>query len=171
MLLLGNITFGGDSRGGDTGVVRQIVSMIKHPWASVKLMLVSVFKFDNFRNLGYDTADNFFFGNLMCLNFAHNGILSDKWSASTAPNMYNIIVVQKHQSETVRGRHSMSMLNKFIVLIAVAGTIFLVWLALYLDFTPVGAEYIAGVQARYYLPLLYLGALLFTGRKVTIQLV
>lgn len=55
----GNITFGGDSRGGDTGVVRQIVSMIKHPWASVKLMLVSVFKFDNFRNLGYDTADNF----------------------------------------------------------------------------------------------------------------
>ena len=63
----------------------------------------------------------------------------------------------------------MSMLNKFIVLIAVAGTIFLVWLALYLDFTPVGAEYIAGVQARYYLPLLYLGALLFAGRKVTIN--
>ena len=164
----GNITFGGDSRGGDTGVVRQIVSMIKHPWASVKLMLVSVFKFDNFRNLGYDTADNFFFGNLMCLNFAHNGILSDKWSAILLP-ICIILLLYKTPSETVRGRHSMSMLNKFIVLIAVAGTIFLVWLALYLDFTPVGAEYIAGVQARYYLPLLYLGALLFTGRKVTIN--
>ena len=164
----GNITFGGDSRGGDTGVVRQIVSMIKHPWASVKLMLVSVFKFDNFRNLGYDTADNFFFGNLMCLNFAHNGILSDKWSAILLP-ICIILLLYKTPSETVRGRHSMSMLNKFIVLIAVAGTIFLVWLALYLDFTPVGAEYIAGVQARYYLPLLYLGALLFAGRKVTIN--
>ena len=105
---------------------------------------------------------------IFSLNFAHNGILSDKWSAILLP-ICIILLLYKTPSETVRGRHSMSMLNKFIVLIAVAGTIFLVWLALYLDFTPVGAEYIAGVQARYYLPLLYLGALLFAGRKVTIN--
>ena len=47
----GNITFGGDSREA-IQVVRQIVSMIKHPSGRVKLMLNGVFKFDNFRNLG-----------------------------------------------------------------------------------------------------------------------
>ncbi len=28
----GNIAYGGDSRGGDTSVVRQLVSMVKHRW-------------------------------------------------------------------------------------------------------------------------------------------
>ena len=45
-------------------------------------------------------------------------------------------------------------------------TVFLIWLALYLDFTPVGETYIAGVQARYYLPLVYLGAIAFMNKKI-----
>ena len=74
-----DLSFGGDSRGGDTGSVRQIISMVKHPWASIKLMLGSIIQLDNFRNLGYSSADNYFFGNLMFLNFAEAGILSDKF--------------------------------------------------------------------------------------------
>ena len=38
--------------------------------ASIKLMVKSIFELDNFRNLGYPEADNYFFGNLMFLNFA-----------------------------------------------------------------------------------------------------
>ena len=48
----GNIAYGGDSRGGDTSVVRQLVSMVKHPLASIRLMFGSIFQLDNFRNLG-----------------------------------------------------------------------------------------------------------------------
>lgn len=32
----------------------------------------------------------------------------------------------------------------------------MIWLALYLSFTPVGENEIRGVQARYYLPLIYM---------------
>ena len=57
----------------------------------------------------------------------------------------------------------------FITLIIMI-TVVLIWVALYLSFTPVGEEAIAGVQARYYLPLLYMAALLVTNRKMYIQM-
>ena len=39
--------------------------------------------------------------------------------------------------------------------ILVIGIVVLIWTALYLDYTPVGASSIDGVQARYYTPLLF----------------
>ena len=48
--------------------------------------------------------------------------------------------------------------------------ILLIWLAMYLSFTPVGEMKIAGVQARYYLPLLYLGSLLVESIKMRVQI-
>lgn len=53
-----------------------------------------------------------------------------------------------------------------VILIAV---IVLIWLSMYLSFTPVGQNTIAGVQARYYLPLLYLGALILPGKRTVLQ--
>lgn len=40
------------------------------------------------------------------------------------------------------------------ILLLCAGIIAMVWVAMYLAFTPVGENYIQGVQARYYIPLL-----------------
>lgn len=49
-------------------------------------------------------------------------------------------------------------------------TVMLIWSAMYLSFTPVGEASIAGVQARYYLPLIYLGALLLSNSKIKVEI-
>ena len=77
--IAGNVSFGGDSRGGDTSVVRQMLSMIQHPWATIKLLVTDILRFDNFRNLGDPSSSNYFVGNLMFLNFGALGVLSHKW--------------------------------------------------------------------------------------------
>lgn len=148
-----DLSFGGDSRGGDTGSVRQIISMVKHPWASIKLMLGSIIQLDNFRNLGYSSADNYFFGNLMFLNFAEAGILSDKWSVLLVP-MFTILAICPEANADPH--YKLKLWDKFVIFVSVFGTIFMIWLALYLSFTPVGENEIRGVQARYYLPLIYM---------------
>lgn len=165
--MAGDLSFGGDSRGGATSVVGQLVSMVKHPMASIKLMVKSIFELDNFRNLGYPEADNYFFGNLMFLNFANLGILTDKWSCVIIALAGMLLLTPDQQN--IRYERKLSIMDKIIIAIAVIGTIGFIWLALYLSFTPVGETHISGVQARYYLPLLYLGALIFDGKRISLK--
>lgn len=165
--MAGDLSFGGDSRGGATSVVGQLVSMVKHPMASIKLMIKSIFELDNFRNLGYPEADNYFFGNLMFLNFANLGILTDKWSCVIIVLAGMLLLTPDQQN--IRYERKLSIMDKIIIAIAVIGTIGFIWLALYLSFTPVGETHISGVQARYYLPLLYLGALIFNGKRILLK--
>lgn len=165
--MAGDLSFGGDLRGGATSVVGQLVSMVKHPMASIKLMVKSIFELDNFRNLGYPEADNYFFGNLMFLNFANLGILTDKWSCVIIVLAGMLLLTPDQQN--IRYERKLSIMDKIIIAIAVIGTIGFIWLALYLSFTPVGETHISGVQARYYLPLLYLGALIFNGKRISLK--
>lgn len=159
----GNLAYGGDSRGGDTGTARQLISMLSHPIESIKLMISSVFKFDNFRNLGSYEKDNYFFGNLMFLNLAQFGVLKDKWAALLVV-MFVLLLLYESEGENQKLSYKRNM--RIMVILIGTITVFLIWLALYLDFTPVGETYIAGVQARYYLPLVYLGAIAFMNKKI-----
>lgn len=165
--LAGNLSFGGDSRGGDTSAVRQLISMIRHPWESVKLMFRSVFALDNFRNLGDVESGNYFFGNLMLLSYSSMGTLGDKWCVLLLPVLTVLLFAQEPGNERIarcRAWEKVWMWGIFSVIVL------LIWTALYLSFTPVGAMEIAGVQARYYLPLLYLFALLLTNTKIRVQI-
>lgn len=166
-VLSGNLSYGGDSRGGDTSAVRQMISMVKHPWESVKLFVGNICSLDNFRNLGNAEADSYFFGNLMLLNYSSMGTLADKWCALLLPVLTVLLFREEPGNERIArcgaGKKAL-MWGVFIVIVL------LIWCALYLSFTPVGASEIAGVQARYYLPLLYLGALLVTNTKLKVQL-
>ena len=163
----GNLSYGGDSRGGDTGTIRQLVSMLKHPLESIKLMVSSVFQLDNFRNLGTPAQDNFFFGNLMFLNFSQFGVLPDKWAVLLVPVF---VLTLLYEDKTEKQVVQYQRWKRVLIILIGAVTVFLVWLALYLDFTPVGETYIAGVQARYYLPLLYLGAIAWMNKKIKLQI-
>ena len=163
----GNLSYGGDSRGGDTSAVRQLISMIKHPWSSVKLMVGGVFQLDNFRNLGRAEADNYFFGNLMFLNFASHGTLADKWSILLLPMMTLLVFQKEEGSERIAKFHIFGKVYAWLIFIV---TIMLIWLAMYLSFTPVGEQQIAGVQTRYYLPVIYLGALLLSNSKIKVEI-
>lgn len=166
-ILAGNLSYGGDSRGGDTSAVRQLVSMVKHPWESVKLFIGSICSLDNFRNLGNAEADSYFFGNLMLLNYSAMGTLADKWCVLLLP----VLTVLLFHEEQGNGRIAQCKAGERILMWGVfIVIILLIWSAMYLSFTPVGASEIAGVQARYYLPLLYLGALLVTNTKLKVQI-
>lgn len=164
--IAGNVSFGGDSRGGDTSVVRQILSMIQHPWATIKLLVTDILRFDNFRNLGDPSSSNYFVGNLMFLNFGALGVLSHKWVMLLLPVLLLTLIYRDKQDSVI----SYSFLYRLFIILVIIITVILIWVALYLSFTPVGVESIAGVQARYYLPLLYLVALLVTNKKVYIQI-
>lgn len=53
----------------------------------------------------------------------------------------------------------LSALQRGAALLLGFATLCLVWTALYLSFTPVGADVIRGVQGRYYLPVTMMGLL------------
>lgn len=52
------------------------------------------------------------------------------------------------------------------IFVAIAVVICLIWTSMYLAFTPVGEGIINGVQGRYFIPLIFLGAVLLNPRKV-----
>lgn len=162
----GNLSYGGDARGGDTGSVRQLISMAKHPLESIKLMVENVFAFDNFRNLGTAAADNHLFINLMFLNFSSLGILSEKWSVILLPIAVLLLFYNGHET----GEKKKKKYYQWIMILIITMVVGLIWLALYLSFTPVGDEVIAGVQARYYLPLIYLLALTEIHHKIEVKM-
>jgi len=52
------------------------------------------------------------------------------------------------------GLDARSLLNSSFITLILAGSIFLIFLLEYITFTPVGADYVFGVQGRYFIPLL-----------------
>lgn len=53
--------------------------------------------------------------------------------------------------------------------IAVVCSVALVWIAMYLAFTPIGADAIEGVQARYFIPLLLPAAYTLWNNRIQIK--
>lgn len=163
----GNISYGGDTRVGDTSAVRQLISMLKHPVSSVGLLIRNIVALDNFRNIGNVWSDSYFFGNLMFLNYSTLGTLSDKWSILLLPALTIIMFLDEPENENITQEKTWKKVYMWMIL---GVTVVLIWSALYLSFTPVGENKIDGVQARYYLPLLYLAALLVTNNKVKVNM-
>lgn len=163
----GNISYGGDTRVGDTSAVRQLISMLKHPVSSAGLLIRSIVDLDNFRNIGNYLSDNYFFGNLMFLNYSTLGTLSDKWSILLLPSLTILMFFDEPENENITQEKTWKKVYMWMIL---GVTVVLIWSALYLSFTPVGENKIDGVQARYYLPLLYLAALLVTNNKVKVNM-
>ena len=68
------------------------------------------------------------------------------------------ILLEKHNYE-------FNLKNKLWIFSIVIGIITLVQLALYVNFTPVGGEFIGGIQGRYYIPVFILLLLCFCSKK------
>lgn len=59
----------------------------------------------------------------------------------------------------------LSYINKFLVFLMIIGNYFFISLAMYLTWTSVGANSITGVQGRYLIPMIAMGAVLLTAPK------
>lgn len=163
-ILNGNRFFA-DMRGGETDLAAQLFSMLRHPLASVKMLVRDIFSLDNFRNSGIAAYNNFFAGNLMFLNYYLLGVMGDKWCIILIPIMTVLLLYREEGMENQRMMGRKQQVFMIMVLLLVIG---IIWISMYLVFTPVGSTQIAGVQARYYLPLVYFAALLIQNRKISI---
>ena len=165
-LAAGNMAYGGDSRGGDTGASAQLMSVMQHPLQAFRLLCSEIFRLDNFRNIGITSADQILMTNLLFLNFASLGSLEEKWSMLLMPLLILLFFVVPERQDGGRFRKNYRIVNGIIIGCI---TIF-IWIAMYLSFTPVGSDYIDGVQARYYLPLLFPFAYVVWNEKFKVQI-
>jgi uncharacterized membrane protein len=153
----------GDYRGGDTSQTGQLKLIFSYPATYAGILL---------RSIG-DNLANFFIGPNVLTNFAYRGIYSGiGFFVITLTLMFvythDYGVEQEALSLNNRKLTGMKLFQAFLMF----GTICLIWTALYLDFTAVGSDHIAGVSPRYYLPLLLPFSFLFINRKLktTLQL-
>ncbi|HEX8637903.1 MAG TPA: DUF2142 domain-containing protein, partial [Pyrinomonadaceae bacterium] len=63
-------------------------------------------------------------------------------------------------------KKTVSKLNKFIFLLIIGGTAFLIGALLYMTWSPIGGDDIAGIQGRYFIPIAPLVFLLFYQHKL-----
>lgn len=144
-----NVDVGGDLRGGNTSVTRQIMYILAMPLAYAKLL------FETMAN----SIGEYFLGYKSRTFLAYMG--------GNSENLYLLSVILT-LFVTITGENEIKLNKKLkiimgIILTAVAA---LIWTALYLDFTPVGASTINGVQPRYYIPLMFPVMLLFSSDKI-----
>ena len=163
----GNLSYGGDVRGGDTGMAGQLLNIMEHPVAFGKMLVQDIFSFDNFRNMGDEVENTTLICNQMFLNLYVLGTLKEVWALLLLPLLLLIFLVEP-QGET-KPVYSQKRIRIDCIWVTLASVI-LVWLAMYLTFTPIGASRIQGVQARYFLPLFLPFACIVSGNNIRIKL-
>jgi uncharacterized membrane protein len=147
----------GDYRGGDTSQSGQLKLIFGYPATYAGILL---------RSIGESLA-NFFIGPNVLTNFAYRGIYS---GIGFFVVTVTLLFVYTHdygvEEEAISLNNRKLAGMKLFQVFLIFGTICLIWTALYLDFTAVGSNYIAGVSPRYYLPLLLPFSFLFINRKL-----
>lgn len=131
------VQLGGDLRGGDTSVARQMNYVFSHPFTYTKLLLASICK----------TFLPFLTGTQ---GLGYMGHYSNTFLEPLAVLLVSYTVLTDCRPEYV---YRMKAWQKGAVLLLCFGVLCLIWTALYLSFTPVGLHEIRGVQGRYYLPV------------------
>lgn len=151
--VVGNIDTAGDSRGGNTSVTRQILYILGAPVAYAKLLLETM----------ANSIGEYFLGYKSRTLFGYMG--------SNRENLYLLSVVLT-VFVTITGENKIRLNRKMKIItgIILTGVAALIWTALYLDFTPVGADVINGVQPRYYIPLMFPVMLLFSSDKIKCEM-
>lgn len=130
----------GDIRGGDTSDASQIAYILSDIPGFLKLILSSILV----------TLPGFLFGTEVFGGFAHLRV----GMLETAIPLFVLLVVLCEEKHIPCKKGRLTWQPRTWILCLCAAVIGMVWLAMYLAFTPVGADVINGVQARYYLPLL-----------------
>ena len=136
---------GGDVRVSGTSVAGQLAFIFAHPVAAARIILG-----DLIANLG-----TFLLGNTAILSYAYAGMISSaNWSIAIAALL--VILALIDQPDRDQDGLSLPALpwSQSLYLAATAlASLVLVYLALYISFTPVGAPAVDGVQPRYMFPL------------------
>ena len=133
---VGNIS-GGDPRGGETGMIPQLKNIVEHPTIIFKV----IFNHITGTLLNYSWLSD--------MNFYGFFSLNAKW-IFLIMLIYYLIVSLKDDSINFGKK------EKAIILITFFGIYGMTSAVLYLTFTPIGANYLAGYSSRYLFPIILL---------------
>ena len=141
----------GDSRGGNTSVTGQMNYVLGQPLVYAFVLIRNIWE-----NLVDYTIGNSVFGILGYVGTA------------TQPILFAILVWGVALTDNYKEKNVKNLNNKHRVamLLFVVGAVVLIWTAMYLSFTEVGSTGIAGVQARYYLPFIFMIYLCLQNDKI-----
>ena len=138
-----NANQAGDSRGGDTGVGRQLRYIFSHPFTYAKLLIQNVWeRFMSF-TFGYQ-------------GLGRMGHLEGNQEMVAPGILLACVALTDHRKEQLR---DLKPLQRISGILCCGIILALITTAMYLSFTPVRADIIRGVQGRYYLPVTILGLL------------
>ena len=143
----------GDARGGDTSGVGQMHYIMGQPFSYAFILMKNVL----------NTLQDCLLGAGVLCHFAYLGV--GRLSTLAAVLLIGVVLTDKYNDGIV-SRKALSLKERIGILFLIGLVIALIWTALYLSFTEVGKTSIAGVQARYYLPFLFLFYLCFQTDKI-----
>ena len=138
--ILGASSIQGDPRGGNTSVSEQLKYVLFSPIAYAQVL------WKNVTNSFIDFTAGTWLG-----LFAYIGQFR-----YPELNFATLIGIALTDTYDYKGKKGYGRRNKIVALLSILFTIVLIWTALYLSFTEVGAIAIAGVQGRYYFPIFFL---------------
>lgn len=157
----GDVSIGGDPRGGETNYVWQLLTIFEHPLAYIRMLIRDILSLDNFRNFGFEHLDEALFTNIGLLSVGRYGVMPDKYVCLLIPYLFCLFLWSRNKN--VNKKYRKVCFFVFVIIIV------LIWTAMYLAFTPVGFREITGVQVRYYLPLLIPSMLLLPIPKIKVE--
>lgn len=145
----------GDPRGGETDVTKQILFIFSNPITYTRILLKSI----------WDTLGSYSFGSPATLNFAHLGVISEPFGFILIILVCFVLLTDRNTVNV-----NINKYQKIYVSVIIFCIICLCWTALYIGFTPIGAETIEGVQGRYFIPILPLFFTIFYSKKISTNL-
>lgn len=129
-----------DARGGNTDVAMQLGLILQHPIGYVKILWRALCGSFNNYVLGKDS-------------FAHMAFMGiHRYYLMITVLLAAVFFTEPRRMMSGETKKSLAI-YKITALILSAGVVVMIWTALYLAYTEVGSMHIAGVQARYYIPL------------------
>lgn len=140
----------GDIRGGATSEAGQMSYILGHFFGYLKILFVNIIQ----------SMPKMLFGRDV---FSVQGHLADSPFTWLAMGLAGYVVVTDTKitsPEALKGG------QKLWIFLMLGGSALLVWTSMYIAYTVPGQLTIAGVQGRYYLPILYLFYLLFNSRLI-----
>lgn len=134
-----------DFRGGDTSSVSQMSYILGNPIAYAKVLIANI----------WNTAPDYLAGQSVFGLMGHlGGVPFAQWFYILAAG---VVFTDTYQDERIRKPEKTAVLDvgrKVWMFLMCGAAAALVWTGLYMAYTEVGKTVIAGVQGRYYLPLL-----------------
>ncbi|MDO5415885.1 MAG: DUF2142 domain-containing protein [Lachnospiraceae bacterium] len=140
----------GDIRGGATSEVGQMSYILGHFFGYLKILFANILR----------SMPKMLFGRDI---FSVQGHLADSPFTWLAMGLAAYVVITDTR---VTSRESLKPGQKIWIFLMLGGSALLVWTSMYIAYTVPGQLVIAGVQGRYYLPILYLFYLLLNSRLV-----